>query len=174
LIKEVICLKVFTHGSVLNFQESAREMFLIDFQGMLKRYQQESDKVLFGTIDLGKEEICVMGHVQEALLNEENAACYFRFNRADGDEETLLKDVHSLHLTHDAIFDIVDDEKGTVRYQALFMTFLAEEEETYFFAAEEKVKESLAYVIDFWQRVNEVGRDANFSVVGCRAKAFCR
>lgn len=168
-------MKVFTHGSSFNFQESAREMFITDLDQLIHSYQEDTKKIMLGTINLGKGEVHFFGHLQAVYFDEENGTCELHFNMMTGEERRVSYSLKALTISHDAVFEVFEEGDQKVTYQVLYVTFQKEEDETettYFLAKEDVVKEPLAYVAEFWQQVSEVGRDVDFTVAGCRTKAF--
>jgi len=166
-------MKVFTHGSNVNFQESAREMVPADLADVLKRYLSESNALLFGTIDLGQEELRQYGYVRAIHIDEAQFRCIFLpFESKEEREITYAMD--ELLISHEAHFDVVDQKSGQLRYQVAYVTFEPDDvdqnnEITYFFADAERVENPLMYIATFWEQVHEVGRDTDFAMTGCRA-----
>lgn len=170
-------MKVFTHGSIVNFQESAREMFLADLEQLIVNYQEENKRMLFGTIDINKEELHVFGVMQQVHLNDKDNVCDWHFSLMDGEEKTISHPLDSLQISHDAMFDLLDDAEQQVRYQVIYLTFNEDEdgqEVSYFLAKEGIVSDPLSCVVEFWQHVWEVGKDVDFTISGCRTKVFCQ
>ena len=164
-------MKVFAHGCNINFQESVREMVISDWKRLLDKMLDQQDKTLFGKIDLEAKEVRVYGRLESFDYDEEGNRCTFSFQWMDEpkqeEENQKLEDVY---LSHEASFDIVDEQAGPVHYRVLYITFMDEEtgdETTYFFADEESVSEPLACVAEFWQQVWELGRDIDFEMFGC-------
>lgn len=162
-------MKSFTHGMLFNFQEAAREMFARDLTRKLKEYLTEYPQSLFGTIDLETESIYVYGQLRQASVDEEADQCQFVYDAIDG-QRLETRSYQELMITHEAGFDIVEDEGEPFYYDVLFITFMDEangKETTYFIADQQRVAQPLAYVGEFWQRVSEVGRDVDFQMSGC-------
>lgn len=167
-------MKVFTHGSTFNFQESAREMFLTDLEQLIANYQEGNNRMLFGTIDIHKEEVHVFGVMKRINFKIEENICDLQFVLMDGEERTKSHFFDSLLISHDAMFDVLDDFEEKVRYQVIYITFEdGDQEVCYFLAKEGIVSDPLSCVVEFWQQVWEVGRDVDFKVSGCRTKVFC-
>lgn len=166
-------MKVFAHGSNVNFQESAREMVPADLADVLKRYLKESKALLLGTIDLTQAELRQYGYVQSIQMDEEQFHCRFLpFESQEEKEITYAMD--ELLISHEAHFDVVDPKSGKLRYQVAYVTFESDDadqnnEMTYFFADAERVENPLMYIATFWEQVHEVGRDTDFAMTGCRA-----
>jgi hypothetical protein len=80
-----------------------------------------------------------------------------------------------LLLSQEACFDILDDQKGRLRYRVIYLTFIEHEggETTYFIADGQGVSNPLACVAEFWQQVYEVGRDVDFNLSGCSKECGC-
>jgi len=166
-------MKVFTHGSMVNFQASAREMFAEDLQRLFQERLREHSSILFGTIDLDQEVLNIYGTLIQAEISEDENRCVFTFSLSDGNEEKFVEQpFEELLISHEARFDILDEEKKQVEYSVLYVSFLSEEtgeETTYFFADESGISHPLACVAQFWEQVHEVGRDTDFNVSGCAA-----
>lgn len=166
-------MRVFTHGSMVNFQASAREMYASDLHRLLQKRIQQNSSILFGTIDLNHEELKIYGTLIQSEISEENNRCAFTFSLIDQDQEETVKHTYEeLLISHEACFDIMDDHKGQVEYNVLYVSFLDEktgEETTYFFADEHSVTHPLACVAQFWEQVHEVGRNTDFNLTGCIA-----
>lgn len=171
-------MKVFTHGSIYNFQESAREMFISDLEQLIANNQRETTKMLLGTIDIHKEELHLYGTVNELHFDLKNNLCVFRFQLMEGEKREISHSLDELAISHDATFDVLDESDREVRYQVIYLTFRdreSDEETSYFLAGDGgSVQEPLACVMEFWQQVWEIGRGVDFTVSGCRAKAFCK
>jgi hypothetical protein len=166
-------MKVFSHGCVVNFQESTREMFSSDLDRLINDLIRQTDEVLFGTVDLEKQEVRVFGHAKAVRLDEENNRCEMMFTLLEeAAAETIHHPFEDLLISHEALFDILDEVKGQVSYRVIYVTFAdwkTDREITYFFADENAVTQPLACVAEFWQQVSEVGRDVDFSLSGCTA-----
>lgn len=166
-------MRVFTHGSNVNFQTSAREMYASDLHRLLQRRLQESTSLLLGTLDLNRQELKIYGTLVQAEISEEKNQCSFTFSLMNQEgEQTIEHSYEELLISHEARFDIIDDQKGNVEYGVLYISFLNEqtgEETTYFFADEKEVSNPLACVVQFWEKVHEVGRDIDFNLTGCIA-----
>ncbi|MFC7441346.1 hypothetical protein [Laceyella putida] len=163
-------MKSFTHGMLFNFQEAAREMFARDITRKVGDYLAEHPQSLFGTIDLGSGSIYVYGHLRQASFDEEADRCEFAYHSIEGDRGTETLSYEELLISHEAGFDIVEDEGAPCYYDVLYVTFMDEatgKETTYFIADEQRVAQPLAYVGEYWQRVSEVGRDVDFQMSGC-------
>ncbi|SEM72198.1 hypothetical protein [Lihuaxuella thermophila] len=166
-------MKVFSHGCVVNFQESTREMFSSDLDRLINNLIRQTDQMLFGTVDLDKQEVRLFGHVQAIRLDEESDRCEMSFTLLEETgAETVVHSIEDLLISHEALFDILDDVKGQVSYRVVYLTFADGEgggEITYFFADANAVTHPLACVAEFWQQVSEVGRDVDFNLSGCTA-----
>jgi hypothetical protein len=165
-------MKVFTHGSNINFQCSAREITGSELERLIHEYQKEHPALLFGKIDLNQSEIYVYGTLKQAEINEDDDRCCFRYRSEQGDG----MEKHSfdqLLLSQEAHFDIIDEKKGRVFYRVLYITFMEEDtgkETSYFLADADGVSQPLACVAEFWQQVVEVGRDVDFTLSGCSSE----
>ncbi|MBA4601369.1 hypothetical protein [Thermoactinomyces mirandus] len=166
-------MKVFAHGCNINFQESVREMFVPDLKRLFEKALAESDQLLFGKIDLEKQEIIVYGRLKEIVFSEGKNDFVFTYqlqNCPENKEER--QKLEELYLSHEACFDIVDEKRGTIPYRVLYVTFMNEnsgDETTYFVADERGGSQPLACVAEFWQQVYELGRDIDFEMFGCTA-----
>jgi hypothetical protein len=164
-------MKVFTHGSNLNFQTSAREVYATDLHTLLQPYQPSEGAILFGSISLEKEVIYLHGFVQQITIHPEGEwRVHYQLNEKD-EERQLVQPVEQIVLTQEAKFDIIEQEKPHT-YQVFYLTFQENEDEeeiTYFLAPDEGVTEPLAYVAEFYRHTAEVGRDIDFAVSGCHA-----
>lgn len=167
-------MKVFTHGSTNNFQESAREMFISDLDQLISTYQ-ENEKVILGTINLEQGEVHLFGTLHGISFDSENNQCEVHFSMLGGEERRVPHSYEELIISHDATFDLYEEDDQQVTYQVVYVTFRAEDsdkETTYFLAKEAIVSEPVSCAVEFWQQVSQVGRDADFKITGCRTKAF--
>jgi hypothetical protein len=169
-------MKIFSHGSIVNFQPSAREMFPHDLEGLIYHFISDTDSVLVGTIDLEISEIRVYGRAKSVQFNEPMDRVTFAYAFLDKpDLQVTQHALQELVISHEAVFDILDGGEQPILYRVLYVTFAEEEGEkevTYFFAGEHTVEEPLAYVAEFWQQVTEVGRDVDFRLTGCAANKW--
>jgi hypothetical protein len=164
--------KVFTHGSMVDFQPSAREMFLPDLEKLMLQMIGQHEAILFGTIDLTKEEITLFGHIKDVKADEEKGSFSFEFLPVEEQESDWISHAsEDLLISHEAIFTILDENEREVKYRVLYATFLEEngEEITYYMAPDRLVSHPLACVVEFWKKVHEVGRDIDFAESGCTA-----
>lgn len=173
-----IIMKVFPHGSNVNFQTSTREMFDSHLEQLLQRYI-EGKKILFGTIDVNNDELRIYGYSTSVKINDETAECQFSYTvyEAPNQIEQITIAFDQLLISHEARFDIVEDDDHTVSYKVIYVTFEhpeTSEETTYFFADEQGVSQPLACVVEFWNQVSEVGRDVDLEATGCTANEFSR
>jgi hypothetical protein len=164
-------MKSFTHGMLFNFQEAAREMFARDINRKVNDYLAAYPQSLFGTIDLDSESIYVYGHLRQASFDEEADRCEFDYVAAEGEQGVESCSYEELLITHEAGFDIIEEEDGSpLYYDVLYVTFMDDatgKETTYFIADEKRVNQPLAYVGEYWRQVSEVGRDIDFQMSGC-------
>ncbi|SHE79000.1 hypothetical protein SAMN05444392_103156 [Seinonella peptonophila] len=163
-------MRVFTHGSNVNFQESAREMLLPDLARYIHSFSFDAQANLFGTISLEREEIRVYGHAVAMDIDEQAEQFRFVYQLPEtGEKQVLTYLLDHFQISHEAVFDVIENEQS-VRYQAVYFTFEhSEEEETYFLAATQPVSEPLAYVAEFWRVTEAIGRDIDFAISGCSA-----
>jgi hypothetical protein len=165
-------MKAFSHGCNVNFHETVREMYAHTLERVLQDFLNENSSVLFGTIDLEKTELRVYGTCQSASVNEKENRCSFSYVTPDGEQGTAEHPFEELLISHEAMFDIIDDTFGQVTAHVLYITFdrsSAGDELTYFFARRDGVTEPLACVAEFWPLVKELGRDVDFNMTGCTA-----
>ncbi|TCS94942.1 hypothetical protein [Hazenella coriacea] len=171
-------MKVFPHGSNVNFQTSTREMFDSHLEQLLQRYM-EGKQILFGTIDVNNDELRIYGTATSVRINNENKECEFQYQLNDDSHQSgqISVSFDELLISHEASFDLLDEDHGTVPYKVIYVTFEnpeTGEETTYFFADEKGVSQPLSCVVEFWSQVSEVGRDVNFELTGCTANEFSR
>lgn len=163
-------MKVFTHGSNVNFQVSAREMVPSDLQNVFTRYMQKTDALLLGTIDLNRQELHQYGYVRTIQIDDDRFQCTFTpFETQEVQQVTY--ETETLQISHEACFDVLDPKNGKLCYQVAYVTFENEQgdEKTYFLADAKPVENPLMYIAAFWEQVHEVGRDTDFSMTGCMA-----
>ena len=167
-------MKVFTHGSNLNFQTSAREVYATDLHMLLAPYQPAKQPVLVGAISLDKEEIYLYGYGKQMTVQPDDNWCVSYRLPEENSERSLVHPVEEIVLTQEAQFDVI--EKGeTIRYQVFYLTFRdGEEEITYFLAPSDTVEQPLAYVAEFYRHTADIGRDVDFAISGCHAYDFNR
>lgn len=167
---------IYTHGSNVNFQRSACEMTLSDLDQLLNEYLKNSEKLLLGTISLDTQEIHQFGYVQSVHMDSKKSQFVCSFIPMSSSEvQELTHPIDHLLISHEAHFDIIDEQQNTLRYQVAYVTFEQSENElTYFFADAATVENPLAYVAAFWEQVTDVGRDVDFSMVGCSAHDFAK
>lgn len=168
---------IFTHGSNVNFQESACEMTPKDLDVLLKNYLTYSESLLVGTIHLNKQELYQYGIVQTAEIDPDSNQFHCSFTPIQlSDVQHLSHSMNELVISHEARFDVLVNEQEKTQYQVAFVTFNNEKakEITYFFADQQKVENPLEYIIAFWELVSEVGRDVDFSLTGCSAHDFAK
>jgi hypothetical protein len=169
-------MKIFSHGCIVNFQPSAREMFPHDLERLICHFLSDTDSVLVGTIDLEVSEIRVYGRAKSVQFNEPLDRVTFAYTFLDKpDLHVTQHAMRELVISHEAMFAILDRGEQPIPYRVLYVTFAEEEggkEVTYFFAGEHTLEEPLAYVAEFWQQVTEVGRDVDFRLSGCAANKW--
>lgn len=161
---------VFTHGSNVNFQESAREMFPEDLENLLNTYLARTDSLIVGTINTEKQELHQYGNVQAFTIDQDQFRCVFTPFQSPESME-ISQSLENLLITHEAHFDVIDDQQGQVHVQVAYVTFdqIESGETTYFFADGQSIENPLPYVAAFWEKVSHVGRDIDFSLTGCKA-----
>lgn len=163
---------VFTHGSVVNFQTSAREMYLEDLKILLNRFLSDTAALLLGTINLDRQELHQYGYVQSFHFDQEDRLFRCSFIPFESSEvKEITQSITELQISHEAHFDVIDAKQGKLRYQVVYVTFEDDngKEITYFFADGKCVEDPLMYIATFWEQVSEVGRDVDFSMTGCQA-----
>jgi hypothetical protein len=164
-------MRIFPHGNVVNFQESAREMTAVELEKLLNQVLIRG-RVLTGSVDLQQSELVIYGQALSIELNEETDCVTLRTVADDGVEETHTHAFSDLLISHEVHFDIEEPEGRTVRYSVYYLTFNGETiapalEQTWFFADAEAVTRPLDCVVEFWRQASQTGRDADFSSGGC-------
>lgn len=166
--KGILKMKVFTHGSNVNFQLSAREMYPADLEKVLSRYLHQAHKLLLGTIDLDRQELHQYGYVRTIQVDDQQFRCTFMpFESTELSEVSYA--IEDLQISHEGHFDVLDQQGEPFHYQVAYVTFEDQGEEKTYFFADVDVENSLMYIATFWEQVHEVGRDTDFSMTGCRA-----
>jgi hypothetical protein len=159
-------VKVFSHGSNVNFQTSAREMFFSDLESLLKQKKDESKQLVMGLLKPDKEQLVVYGLLMTCNLNES----IHKFMLED--EVIEFQQDHFL-LSQEAAFTIEDERQGQVDYDVLYLTYEGEDGESIlFFMDENAVTHPLACAVQFYEHVKDVGRDVDFSLTGCAANEW--
>lgn len=164
-------MKVYTHGSHINFQQSAREIQLKDMVGILHPYLSQEAGCLFGNIMLENEEIYLFGELDEMSVDLQSEKWNISYRQADTEQITYIQyPFERFVLSQEAVFDVIEGEQQ-VSYSVLFLTFTDEfaKEKNFFLAPQGVVSEPLAYVAEFWSVSSEVGRDMDFAISGCSA-----
>lgn len=152
-------MKIWPHGSNINFQVSAREMTFTDFERVMHPFL-ESESVIWGRMKPDKEEIWIYGPATNIEFNTVEHQLHTQIG------EPLTLDLSELMISHEAIFDVIDDEKGKVTCSVLYLTIEENTEEAvYFFVDKNQVTHPLACVVEFWPHVEEIGREMDLS--GC-------
>jgi hypothetical protein len=148
-------------------------MFAKDLNEIIRGYIEGKESVLFGTIDLDKEAIYVFGRAQQIDVDEQKnrfAVTYTQMEKPLA--EKIEMPFENLEISHEALFDIIDEKQGQVQYRVIYVSFWNEDEKeemTYFFADEYQVSHPLECVASFWEQVTNVGRDVDFTMTGCSA-----
>lgn len=150
----------------------------VDLEQLLQEYVAQTEQLLIGTIHLSKQELHQFGTVQTIRLNQTdgNFSCSF-LPLQSSTVQQITHPLDSLLISHEAHFDVIDEQEETIRYKIAYVTFRDDkdsDEITYFFADGMKVAKPLAYVAAFWEQVSEVGRDVDFSLTGCTAHDFAK
>ncbi|MCH5583614.1 hypothetical protein MK805_01335 [Shimazuella sp. AN120528] len=159
-------MKVFSHGSNVNFQISAREMFFTDLESLLKRKKEQSGRFVMGLLKPDKEQLVVYGLLTRYNLNDTE-------HTFELEDETIKWPQDQFLLSQEAVFTIEDERQGQVDYDILYLTYEdSEGESVLFFIDENNVTHPLACVVQFYEQVKEVGRDVDFSLTGCSANEW--
>lgn len=159
-------MKIWPHGSNVNFQVSSREMTFTDIQSLFETYFSQSS-LLVGMIDPDKQKIGSYGLLSDWNLEEEQ----LRLSLDDGESVTLP--LHHLTISHEAIFDVLDEKEDPLQLKVLYLSLYdsaSEQENIYFFISEQQIAHPLAYGAQFWEQVKEIGRDMDLS--GCTVPRF--
>lgn len=156
-------MKVFSHGSNVNFQTSTREMFFPDLESLLQDKIRSAQRLILGTINPHKEQLFVYGQLNQVTLTEST-------NILQTEDEELILDPDQFLLSQEAIFTITDETKGQIDVEVLYLTYdKSGEESIYFLFDEEMVTHPMSCVVQFYEQVKEIGRDVDFSLSGCTA-----
>jgi hypothetical protein len=166
-------MRVFSHGQNVNFQKSTKEMFAADLNKIILRFMESTESLLFGSIDVANEALYLFGRLQKIEIDESADLFSVSFQQMeDGVVDHLERSFADLEISHEAIFDVIDEKKGRVQSRVIYVTFWDEEkkdEVTYFFIDEHQVSNPLECVVSFWEQVSDVGRDVDFNLTGCAA-----
>lgn len=164
-------MKTFSHGSNVNFHESTQEMTPDRLERIFHRWLEETNGLTMGTIHLEKEELRQYGRAIAVSLDGEQITITF-IPIDETEQQTIHHSLEDLAISHEAVFNIVDEAKGEVRCRVLYLTFDAIDDELTYYFVDETASEPLACVAEFWQQVSEVGRDVDFTLSGCSANQF--
>ncbi len=166
-------MRVFSHGSNVNFHQSTKEMFAPDLNRIIQSFKESTESLLFGSIDVTNEALYVFGRLQKIEIDESADLFSVSYQQMeDGINDHIERSFADLEISHEAIFDVIDEKKGRVQNRVIYVTFWDEEkngEITYFFADEHRVSNPLECVVTFWEQVSNVGRDVDFNLTGCAA-----
>jgi len=160
-------MEVFSHGSNVNFQTSTREMFFSDLEELIQQKKKHSKSFVLGILKPAKEQIAVFGQLEDALLQDATHV----FEISGEDPITFAK--NTFFMSQEAIFTIDDERAGQIEYDVLYLTYEDDDEETILFIMDETaVTHSLACVVQFYEQVKDVGRDVDFSLIGCSSNQW--
>jgi hypothetical protein len=160
-------MTVFSHGSNVNFQTSTREMFFPDLEELIQQKMQDSSSFVVGMLKPDKEQIAVFGQLQAVSLQTD----VHTFELVE--DEAIVYDQNTFLISQEAVFTIDDERAGQVEYRVLYFTYEVDGAETVlFFMDESAVTHPLACVVQFYEQVKDVGRDVDFSLVGCTANQW--
>jgi hypothetical protein len=160
-------MKVFSHGSNVNFQTSTREMFFSDLEVLIQQKKEKSKQLVMGMLKPEQEQLAVYGVLSKIALQED----IHRFEIEEEDPVEL--DQEKFLISQETIFTIEDEREGKIDYQILYLTYEEDEGElVLFFIDESTVTHPLACVVQFYPHVKEVGRDVDFSLIGCTANQW--
>lgn len=169
---------ILTHGSNINFHCSSKEMDFVRLQNFLENKIDETAYLSIGILQPEKERLEILGDLRGIEINESEEEFTFQVSYLDEDDiqrsERIFHSTEDFIISHEAIFDIHDEQRGTISYAIQYLTFWAEggEEVTYFLVDMLGVEHPLACVVQFWDKVKEVGRDVDFKITGCAANEY--
>ena len=63
-------MRVFSHGSNVNFHQSTKEMFAPDLNRIIQSFKESTESLLFGSIDVTNEALYVFGRLQKIEIDE--------------------------------------------------------------------------------------------------------
>lgn len=159
-------MRVFSHGSNVNFQSSSREMFFPDLEKLLNHKLQTAKQLIFGIINPNEEQIMVLGSLAQITLTEDRHSFEMKEEKVELDHEQFF-------LSQEAIFTIQDEQRGQLDVDVLYLTYnQGTGEQIYFFIDEETTTYPLSCVVQFYPQVKDVGRDVDFSLSGCTASQW--
>lgn len=159
-------MKVFSHGSNVNFQTSAREMFFSDLETLFEQKKEHSKKFVMGLLKPDKEQLVIYGLLTRCNLDN-------TIHKFELEDEVIQWQQDDFLLSQEAAFTIEDERQGKVDYEILYLTYEDEEgESVLFFMDESAVTHPLACVVQFYEQVKDVGRDVDFSLTGCSANEW--
>jgi hypothetical protein len=163
-------MKVFSHGSNVNFQTSTREMFFPDLERLLQDKIQSADLFVLGMIHPTNEQLEVYGRLTKVSFTDS-----VNFFVIEGEEEKpILLDADQLLISQEAIFTIEDEKKGQVDVEVFYLTYKQDDytEVVYFAIDESSVTHPMACVVQLFEQVKDVGQDVDFSLTGCTANEW--
>lgn len=168
-------MKVLTHGSNVNFHCSSKEMNFELLHALLLSKKEMSDILGIGILNHEQQQLQLLGDLSDIEIDEEKEIFEFSIIYLDEQEnrcvETRRLNTDDFYMSHEAVFDIYDERKGKVAYSVIYLTFWDDnnKEITYFLADLKQVEHPLSCVVQFWEKVREVGRDVDFELTGCTA-----
>ncbi|WP_028778713.1 hypothetical protein [Shimazuella kribbensis] len=159
-------MKVFAHGSNVNFQTSTREMFFTDLEALIQHQKDKSDQFIMGHLKHAKEQLAVYGLLLKSSLNDS-------IHIFETEEETIEWKQEQFYISQEAVFTIEDEREGKKDFTVIYLTYEDDEgESVLFFMDETAVTHPLACVVQFYEQVKEIGRDVDFSLIGCTANEW--
>lgn len=158
-------VKVFSHGSNVNFQTSAREMFFSDLETLFEQKKEHSKQFVMGLLKPDKEQLLIYGLLTRCNLDDS-------IHKFELEDEVIQWQPDDFLLSQEAAFTIEDERQGKVDYEILYLTYEEEGESVLFFMDESAVTHPLACVVQFYEQVKDVGRDVDFSLTGCSANEW--
>jgi hypothetical protein len=159
-------MEVFAHGSNVNFQTSTREMFFTDLEKLIHYQKGQSKRFIMGHLKPAKEQLAVYGPLLKSSLNDS-------IHIFETEEETIEWKQEQFFISQEAVFTIEDEREGKTNFTVLYLTYEEEDgESVLFFMDETAVTHPLACVVQFYDQVKEVGRDVDFSLIGCTANEW--
>lgn len=170
-------MRILTHATNINFHCSAKEMNFALLQALLQKRLEQNEYLSLGIIHDSQEKMQLLGTIDDIQIDEDKDEFHLTVSYLDDHEnthsETIYHTTEEFQISHEAIFDIHDEKRGTISYCIIYLTFWSESGEvTYFLANLEEVDHPLSCVVQFWEQVKDVGNDVDFELTGCTANEF--
>lgn len=156
-------MKVFSHGSNVNFQISTREMLSSELERLVHNKINQNQQLVLGVLYPNKEQLEVFGHLIKCSFMDQ-----FHSFEIEEEEDTIQPNADQFIISQEAIFTIEDERKGQVEVEVLYFTYEQNDEEMVYFCIDElAATHPMACVVQFYEQVKNVGRDVDFSLTGC-------